>query len=288
MRSVFIWLLLCLLFGTSLFIMSPGAKALDKEDQSLYPPDTARLTRQQCMQCHPIIARLLRENGAAHRGVACRQCHQKFHVFVPGRTRYQDVLPKCTRCHDHPHGEELTDCSSCHTEAHTPLDIPATLSLSQGCRVCHPQFEKEIKTYTTQHTELYCTACHHTRHGYIPKCLECHQPHKGVFPVAAGNKEWETPLDQCTRCHPPHKALNVTYPNNTDNNTCGLCHRKALEMLKQSHTKHSKLRCTKCHPGKHKTIKRCRQCHGQPHPVAMFKKFGSCGKCHGVAHSIIR
>ncbi len=262
--------------------------AVSRNGHGLYPPDTSSLSRKQCMQCHPIIAHLLMTRGAAHKRVACRQCHLKFHVYVPGKTNYHDILPKCSRCHNHPHGEELTNCSSCHTEAHTPLDIPATLSLAQGCHVCHPEYDKDIKTFTTKHTEFHCTACHHTRHGYIPECLECHQPHRGIFPVAAAHQKKESRLDRCTSCHPPHKALNVTYSDDTPNRVCGLCHRKALEMLKASNTKHSRLRCTRCHPDKHKTIKRCRQCHGQPHPFAMFKRFGSCGKCHGVAHSIVK
>ncbi|NPA94250.1 MAG: hypothetical protein GXO58_02340 [Thermodesulfobacteria bacterium] len=265
-----------------------GAVETARGQRGLYPPMPKKLTRKQCMECHPLIFKMLKTNGAAHSRVACRQCHTTFHTYIPGKTKYEDVLPKCTRCHDHPHGEELTACTSCHSEAHTPLDIPASLSLAKGCHVCHPKIAKEINTYFTQHTELYCTACHHTKHGYIPQCLECHQPHKGLFPDSEGFMWPVSDLANCLMCHSPHKALNVTYPDDTPNTTCGLCHRKAYEMLKKSHAKHSKFRCTKCHPKKHKTIKRCRQCHGEPHPQAMIRKFGSCGKCHGVAHSIIR
>ncbi len=284
MKQLTLWAFVTLIMVSAVAV----AVATDKGKRGLYPPMPEKLTRKQCMECHPIIANLLKTNGAAHKTVACRRCHTKFHTYIPGKTKYEDVLPKCTRCHDHPHGEELTKCSSCHTEAHTPLDIPATLSLAKGCHVCHPAIDKEIKTFTTQHTELYCTACHHTRHGYIPECLECHQPHKGLFPDSEGYMWPISDLSHCLMCHSPHKALNVTYPDDTPNTTCALCHRKAYEMLKKSHTKHSRFRCTKCHPKRHKTIKRCRQCHGQPHPPAMIKRFGSCGKCHGVAHSIIR
>jgi len=254
----------------------------------LYPSHPEKLTRQECMQCHPIVARLLRTNGAGHKRVACRKCHQKFHVYKPGKTDYADILPKCARCHKHPHGEELTDCSSCHSEAHTPLDIPATLFLAQGCHVCHQKLYKEVMTFTTQHSEFHCTVCHHSRHGCIPECLECHQPHEGALPVRAGFSPVATSFDRCKVCHPPHKALNVRYSNNRASEDCALCHQKAYEMLKKSSTKHSVLACTRCHPEKHKTIKRCKQCHGQPHPSEMFKKFGSCGKCHGVAHSLVK
>ncbi len=276
LQAVFI-LWLCFLAGAG-FVWADG----------LYPPHPDRLTRQECMRCHPIIAKLLRINGAGHKRVACRSCHRKFHVYKPGKTDYQDILPKCSRCHGHPHGKELTDCSSCHTEAHTPLDIPATLYLAEGCRVCHQKLYKEVMTFTTKHSEFHCTVCHHTRHGYIPECLECHQPHQGVVPVKAGFKPVATSLDGCKACHQAHKALNVRYSNERSPEDCALCHRKAYEMLKKSRTKHSALSCTRCHPDKHKTIKRCRQCHGQPHPSVMFKKFGSCGRCHGVAHSIVK
>lgn len=254
-----------------------------------YPDKDKNLATEECMQCHPAIATLLRTAGAKHRFVECRLCHLQVHAYVAGVTNYEDILPKCDRCHGHPHGEELIQCSTCHTEAHTPLEIPASRALSQGCYVCHPKLSKEMKTFSTRHTDLYCTACHHTKHGTIPDCLECHQQHTGTTPTSGGIEPNMNAFDQCVTCHPPHKALKVAYPNTTANAICSYCHRKAGEMLRNSNTKHSALPCSRCHPDQHKTIKRCKECHGKtPHPDFMLKKFRTCGGCHGVAHSLVR
>ncbi len=268
----------------------PGGddSALEGKATAIYRQVPRPPSRQQCAQCHPVIADLLRTNGGKHGQVDCRQCHLQYHTYVPGKTRREDILPRCTRCHDHPHGPALTRCTSCHQEAHAPLDIPASRALANGCYVCHPKIDKDIKTFTTQHTRLYCTACHHTRHGYKPRCTQCHQPHRGTPPMPGPIRPDRDPLDRCTSCHNPHRALKVHFPVNTDNMTCALCHRNAYTQLKASGTRHAAFRCVKCHPGQHKTIKRCTQCHGEPHPARLTDRHRTCGSCHGVAHSIVR
>lgn len=256
---------------------------------ALYDQDTQTMPLEKCMQCHPLISQLLITAGARHAYVECRQCHLQVHSYFPGKSiTYEDILPKCSRCHQQPHGEQLVQCSKCHQEAHAPLFIPASAELAQGCYVCHEELSKDIKTFTTQHTELYCTACHHTSHGNTPDCLECHQGHKGSPPNPEPMGPDLTPLGQCLNCHPPHKALKVIYPDDTPNITCAYCHRKAAEMLDKTVSKHSALQCILCHPAKHRTIKRCKECHGSPHPEKMVKNFTTCGQCHGVAHSIMR
>ncbi len=254
----------------------------------LYPEATATMPTEECMQCHPSIATLLRTAGAMHGRVECRQCHLQVHTFISGKTNYEDILPKCERCHGQPHGKEQVKCSSCHQEAHAPLNIPANRALSQGCYTCHPKLDKDIKIFPTRHTDLYCTSCHHSTHGYKPDCLECHEPHIGQVPGTCNIEHIKTAFDQCISCHPPHKALKVIYPNDTSNAICSFCHRKAKEMLNRSNTKHTALLCIKCHPDQHKTIIRCKECHGKPHPEEMLKQYNSCGGCHGVAHSVVR
>lgn len=276
--------------GSSPGIDNPGdSSGVRKQSiNKLYPDEKKKLTTEECMQCHPDIATLLRTAGAMHGRVECRQCHLQVHTYVAGKTIYEGILPQCTRCHGHPHGEDLQQCSTCHQEAHAPLYIPAGRALSQKCYACHPVPDKEIKTFSTRHTDLYCTACHHTQHGHIPDCLECHQPHTGTVPTPGMMLQGQGPLDQCISCHPPHTVLNVVYHDNTANEVCTYCHRKAREMLHRTNTKHTALPCIQCHPDKHKTIKRCTECHGRPHPDDMLKKFSSCGGCHGVAHSVVR
>ena len=235
------------------------------------------LKPEDCGRCHTRIYNLLKSGGGKHR-INCRRCHVQFHTYRPGKTPYKDVLPHCDQCHQLPHGPELTQCLTCHQQPHTPLKIPAGRKLDQGCHICHRDEDKEMKTYITQHTDLYCSTCHHTRHGYIPQCLECHQRHSDNVPIMAA----------CLTCHSPHKALQVTYPADIPKEACGVCHRSEYEMLKQSHTKHSAQLCTKCHPDKHRTIMRCPQCHGKPHSDSILNKFMLCGQCHGPAHGKVR
>lgn len=282
------WSLLISLLMVYLLLRPYSATGTDQRSSDSYPQETKQMTTVECMQCHPAIATLLRTAGAMHGRVECRLCHLQVHTYIPGKTDYNEILPKCDRCHGNPHGEKLIQCSSCHQEAHAPLSIPASRALSQGCDTCHPELDKDIKTFPTKHSDIYCTACHHSRHGYKPECLECHQPHAGRLADAGPLRKRTDALDQCTSCHPPHKALKVAYPDDTQNGTCAYCHHKAEAMLQKRNTKHSALPCIQCHPDQHKTIKRCKECHGQPHPEDMVKKFGSCGGCHGVAHSVVR
>jgi predicted CXXCH cytochrome family protein len=227
-----------------------------------------------CGRCHQRIFGLLKNKGGRHR-IDCQRCHVQFHTYYPGKVPYQEVLPKCESCHDQVHGKELARCSGCHSEVHSPMSIPAGRALDQGCFICHPGVDKEMKTYLTRHTEFYCSSCHHTRHRYVPECQECHQPH------VEGMSQSE-----CLTCHSPHKALQVTYPEDTSDKACVGCHRIAFVTLKESNTKHSAVNCTKCHPQRHRGILRCQQCHNQPHPAAILQKFSVCNQCHGAAHSL--
>ena len=245
-----------------------------KEIPPSYAVETQPIKPEECGQCHPRFFNLIKTEGGKHR-IDCKQCHVRFHIYRPGKVQYEDVLPKCSACHEEVHGADLALCSECHTDAHTPLKIPAQRALEEGCDMCHAEVDSEMKTYITQHTELYCISCHHTRHRYVPECIECHRPH------ATGMTQAE-----CLGCHPPHKALQVGYAQDTPPKSCALCHRNAYEMLKQSDKKHRALSCTKCHPERHRTIMRCRECHGEPHPAAMHKKFRVCGQCHSVAHNL--
>ncbi len=201
----------------------------------------------------------------------------------------EDILPKCIRCHkEKQHGDDLIDCKSCHTKAHAPRNIPAGVALAEGCYVCHEKINKDVKTFITLHTELYCTGCHNTKHRNKSNCLECHQTHKGTFPTAGGMYEVTTIFSRCLNCHPPHKALKVVFPDDIPAPICSTCHRKAHEMLQSNISKHSAFQCNRCHPGKHQTIKRCNDCHGNPHAEMKLKKFNACGECHGVAHSVVK
>lgn len=254
---------------------TPPEPAVKKGISPEYAIEIQPLKPHECGRCHPHFYDLIRTEGGKHR-IDCQRCHVKFHIYRPGKVQYKDIMPKCSACHDLVHGADLAQCSECHSNAHAPLNIPAGRALEQGCHVCHPELDKEMKTYITQHTELYCFSCHHTRHKYVPECMECHQPHtKGMTQA------------ECLTCHPPHKALQVVYPEDIPQEACAGCHRHAYDMLKQSNTKHMALSCVKCHPDEHRAIMRCRECHPQIHSrAAKLHRLPVCGKCHGVAHSL--
>jgi predicted CXXCH cytochrome family protein len=199
---------------------------------------------------------MLRQEGAN----VCLICHDK--EFAVGEYIHSSVDKACTECHS----------------PHTPWEIPAVRrKLDQACYTCHAEQDREMKTYLTWHTEFYCSTCHHTKHGYIPQCLECHQRHTDKVSIF---------LDACLTCHPPHKALQVVSPADIPKEACAVCHRSQYELLQRSQTKHSALQCTKCHPDNHRTILRCSQCHVEPNCAGIHQKNMPCGQCHGPAHAL--
>ncbi len=260
------------LSSTGCVAPAPSAASTKQEIASVYTVKIQPLKTQQCGRCHYSFYDQLRNEGGKHR-IDCQRCHEQFHVYRPGRVKYEDILPKCETCHGQIHGAGLAGCAECH-EAHAPMNLPANRALEQGCYICHPEADKEMKTYVTQHTELYCFTCHHTRHRHVPECMECHQPHTRRMTQA-----------DCLACHPPHKALQVIYPENIPQESCAGCHRHAYDKLKKSGTKHTALGCARCHP-EHRAIMQCQDCHPETHGADMLQKYPVCGRCHGIAHSL--
>ena len=278
-RRRFLWIVAVSVIGLGLNLIgcaapTPPEPVGEKDIPPAYTAETQLMKPEECGRCHSHFYYLIKTEGGKHR-IDCKRCHVQFHVYRPGKVQYEDVLPKCEACHEQVHGEDLALCSACHTNAHTPMKIPAERPLEEGCFICHAEVDKEMKTYITKHTGLYCSSCHHTRHRYVPECMECHRPH------AEGMTQAE-----CLACHPPHKVREVVYPEDIPDKTCAGCHRDAYEKLKQTGAKHSALGCAKCHPEKHGAIMRCRECHDEPHGASMMEKFRVCGKCHGTAHSL--
>jgi hypothetical protein len=68
--------------------------------------------------------------------------------------------------------------------------------------------------------------------------------------------------------------------------SCGVCHKKALNLLSASNSKHQKLACAFCHTGKHKMIPECQICHKVPHTATLMAKFPRCYDCHYIAHDL--
>jgi hypothetical protein len=254
---------------------APAEAGADGGIPTAYTEEVQTLTPEECGRCHTEYYYSIKTQGGKHR-IDCRRCHVQFHVFRPGKVKYEDILPRCSECHEQVHGPDLTLCSDCHTNAHIPMKIPAERGLEQGCSVCHREADKEMKTYTTMHTWLYCSTCHHTKHRHVPECQECHQPHA----------EGRVSNAECLACHPPHKALQVVYPEDISQEACAGCHREAYNKLRASGTRHSPLSCAKCHP-KHQAILRCRECHPEAHGDRLLQTYPICGRCHGIAHSVL-
>lgn len=237
-----------------------------------YDKEISPLKTEQCAQCHSYYYNIIRNEGGKHQ-IDCTECHKKFHVYHPGKVKYEDILPQCTTCHGLAHGEKLAQCLECHSNAHAPTKDMSGAPMDAGCSTCHGKVADELKTHKSKHTDVVCSECHLV-HRQIPVCADCHEPHTPT----------QTNAD-CLSCHPVHKPLLITYPLETPQETCGACHPKPLEDLRKSQTKHTALTCAKCHP-KHRDIIQCTSCHGQAHSPTLLKGFKKCGDCHDVAHAM--
>ena len=239
------------------------------------------LTLVDCARCHTAQFNWLLNNGAKHQGVVCTDCHEVFHAYNPRRNNYADIMPKCSSCHDAPHGstEPVTKCLDCHTNPHQPLaSIPVPADLEGRCQFCHTEVAASLQAEPSMHTEQECSSCHSKKHGRIPVCSECHENHS---PMAV----LDTP--DCLGCHPVHTPLRISYPADQPKEVCAGCHDEAYELLQARTTKHSAFSCAKCHP-EHGYLPACMDCHGKPHNQAIHEKYAECGHCHGIAHDVAR
>lgn len=233
---------------------------------------TPQLTTDDCVKCHAQAPADIAANGAGHKKITCFDCHDGHPPKVPAK----DIIPKCSQCHSGKKHYELTGCLGCHKNPHTPLNIVLSGNITDACLSCHTQQMAQLKEFPSKHSKLYCSTCHNV-HGKIPACTQCHKPHFA-----------EQTKDDCKKCHKAHQPKNVTYGKDIPNKDCGACHKKALELLSASQTKHKSLACVYCHQDKHKMVPACQTCHGTPHPAAMMSRFPKCGECHNIAHDLNR
>lgn len=232
-----------------------------------YDVELKPLSPAQCGQCHPKIFLALKNAGGKHR-FNCQECHQLFHVV-----NKQEAMPKCANCHQLPHGEPFADCLACHVDPHAPRQVPLNARVTGNCGQCHGGPAGELRDEPSAHTEQACQDCHHDRHGYIPSCLECHEPHYGGQPAG-----------DCLGCHPPHKPLRITLTPQTEPRTCGACHSAVYDTWTATPSRHGKVNCTRCHT-QHGLIPACTTCHPQPHSERMLAKYPKCLTCHLDAHN---
>ena len=255
------------------------ALSAETEGENKYTAAVQPLTLAECARCHTAHYGWLQNNGARHQTVACTDCHEVFHAYNPLRNNYAAIIPKCSSCHDAPHGtaEPVMQCLECHVNPHQPLvSIPDPAGLEGRCQLCHDEVAASLKAEVSKHTEQECSSCHSEKHGRIPQCSECHENHSPMVVL-------ETP--DCLACHPVHTPLQIVYPLTQSKEVCAGCHDEAYGLLQAKETKHSAFTCAKCHPA-HGQVPACQECHGKPHSAAIHEKFMNCGDCHNIAHGL--
>jgi len=235
--------------------------------------EEVKLTDADCIKCHKKETSWIETKGGKHKtAVGCLDCHKGHYPLISK----EKMIPACSECHKGKPHYALKNCSRCHSNPHTPLEMDlAKGEFKAECISCHEGPGKEVAEFPSKHSFLYCNTCH-IKHGFIPDCLKCHKPHLA-----------EQTFDDCKSCHGAHKPLKVTYGMDVPNKYCIVCHPKLGEMLKSTTTKHRKLACAFCHRGQHRIIPTCEACHGSPHPYVMVKG-KKCIDCHIDAHALVK
>ena len=229
----------------------------------------AVLTASDCVKCHEKEPAAIEAKGSAHKtAINCQDCH------AGHRPKVAKNIPQCSNCHEGEPHFKVEGCLTCHNP-HQPLEIVLKGEQKAVCLTCHDSQGKELVANPSKHTEVACNFCHANKHGVIPECVQCHDPHSKNMTKA-----------DCKTCHQAHQPLTLNYPAETASAHCAACHDTAFNQLMASKTKHKELACAFCHQNKHKTIPNCSDCHGTPHAAGMHQKFPKCGDCHNIAHDL--
>ena len=248
---------------------------LPESDASIYAIDPRPLTLEQCGQCHSSHFQDIKQTGGKHQ-FDCRECHTTFHTYNPRKENYAEIMPDCLKCHALVHGENHSQCLFCHDNPHAIQHAPSISRVKNLCVDCHTKQSRQLTLNPSQHTELSCENCHHTSHGLIPSCAECHQPH---FATQA--------FTSCAECHDVHQPLSIIFSENVQLQTCEACHSEVYSKWQGTPSKHGQLSCVSCHD-RHKKIPQCQTCHAPPpsHSKTMLEKFPRCLDCHLDVHDL--
>jgi len=263
-----------------LVLVCCGYASLSYSLENKYNIEVQSLTTADCARCHSSQFASLKNNGGKHQEIACSGCHQQYHEYNPRKNNYADIMPKCSQCHEGPHGDtpDLPTCLSCHTNPHMPIaSLPKPVDLEPKCAVCHPEIAKIMADNPSKHAARKCSDCHSRFHGRKPDCSECHNNHSPKLPLRTAD---------CLTCHPVHNPLDISYPQNQTKKLCAGCHEQAYNLLTINTTKHATFTCAFCHP-RHGEIPKCSKCHGErPHNPAIHQKFPDCLSCHNSPHDL--
>ncbi len=264
-------LLVFLLWGTTVSCAASSTAAeLPAAPYNIEPPP---LTPIQCGQCHPSQYGDLSKAGGRHQ-FYCQGCHQIIHAYNPRKNNWAELMPNCSNCHVLPHGETFDDCSSCHPKPHSPLQVPSSDDLADLCIECHQEQPEALQKYPSAHSEVGCTECHAGRHGTIPSCLECHEPHFA-----------DQEPTSCGQCHPAHSPLQIAFAPDSGARTCGSCHETVYATWSKTPSRHGKVNCTICHD-EHGLLPECTQCHENPHSAKLIAYYSNCLTCHLNPHNL--
>jgi len=263
--------------GTTVAAAVSNEKAVVvKKSTNPYVQTIVQLTTTDCAQCHEPVFNTIRDTGGKHQ-LECRFCHETFHTLRP-YTKWADAVPNCETCHGEIHGPAFKDCLSCHGNAHAPIaGLVNMTTLEKDCGNCHSPQKKEIVEFPSAHGKIQCSDCHHTQHGYVPNCTECHEQPHTTFVDNSG----------CMGCHPVHKPTQIKYSDDTPNSSCSGCHASITTRLVGTTKKHATLQCAYCHTNTHGNVPECQKCHGEPHSKAMLDQFSGCLECHGDPHALV-
>ena len=256
-KSVVFWSIFTVSFLVALTFFSPNVQA------------QAVLSIDDCVKCHDLQPREIDAAGAAHKEqINCLDCHTGHRPVSPAN------IPACSQCHEGTDHYALDNCMRCHNP-HQPLNVVLAGELKAECLTCHTEQNAQLVANPSKHTEVSCNFCHAEKHGVVPACTECHEPHSA-----------EMTQNDCSTCHAAHQPTVLEYPGTTQNMLCAACHGTAYDQLLATQTKHRSVGCVECHANKHKTVPQCSDCHGTPHAAGIHAKFPKCGDCHNTAHDL--
>ncbi|MCF6290284.1 MAG: hypothetical protein L3J03_04735 [Desulfobacterales bacterium] len=230
-----------------------------------------RLELADCIKCHQKESATIAGNESRHKtAVTCLDCHREHGPW--GR----DIIPPCTRCHQGRSHFKLANCLNCHSDPHNPLELVLADVITAPCLTCHQEQGKEFEEFPSRHSQQACTFCHE-KHGQIPQCLQCHEPHT-----------YGQTMADCLGCHPAHRPLRIFYKMSTPRRFCVACHPEPGKMLRKTKIKHRKFTCAYCHRGGHPSRPGCWVCHGKPHAPKMHRDFPLCLDCHMDNHNVVK
>jgi len=106
-------------------------------EETMPPIAKATVTEQDCLKCHEAIVMTLGRKGKAHKTI-CLDCH------VGHPPADIEIIPKCSRCHTGRPHFEITGCTTCHSNPHTPMEISYTKEVTTPCLSCHTTQNEQL------------------------------------------------------------------------------------------------------------------------------------------------